>query len=82
MDDTNRNQSVEYVMYIRLFIPLSLINQICNNLFNWQAGEMLRFYDFYLTKNPLTTKMLTNLGICCTGDMICQAITRAYMNEM
>ena len=39
---------------------------------------ILTFYDFCLRSNPLATKMLTNLAICCTGDTICQGITRYY----
>ena len=42
---------------------------------------MLRLYDFYLKTNPLTTKMLTNLGICVTGDLLCQNITQWYSSE-
>lgn len=37
---------------------------------------LLSHYDHYLRKNPLATKMVTNLFICCTGDLICQLITR------
>ena len=39
---------------------------------------LLSLYDHYLTKNPLFTKMLTNLLICCSGDIICQSITKFY----
>ena len=38
---------------------------------------MLHYYDFYLRSNPLATKMLTNLAICCSGDIICQTITKS-----
>ena len=39
--------------------------------------SLLSFYDFYLLRNPLATKMATNLVICCTGDLLCQAFTRS-----
>ena len=41
--------------------------------------SLLSFYDFYLRSNPLATKMLTNFAICCTGDIICQTITRRQL---
>jgi len=37
--------------------------------------SLLTRYDICLRANPLATKMLTNLAICCTGDFLCQKIT-------
>lgn len=42
--------------------------------------SLLSYYDFLLRSNPLRTKMATNLAICCTGDLICQFITRAQQS--
>ena len=43
--------------------------------------SLLSFYDSFLRSNPLATKMLTNFFICCTGDVICQLITRSREDD-
>ena len=41
-------------------------------------SSLLLHYDRCLRTNPLSTKMVTNLFICGTGDMICQGITKSW----